>query len=135
MATNSNISIMGLKRDIEAHQGDHIEMHLTLANIDGTVLNMAGYTVNAQVRKTYSSTEVVINCTTANSRIQWINQAEGKFKLILEPAATTGIRFSSESPETWEGVYDIEINSNTDFPGVKKPWYGSFTLTREITRI
>lgn len=128
------ISTYGIEESIEIFQGDTNEIFFTLANADGSPLDMTGYSLRLQVRNDYSSTSTILNCTLQNGKLAWVNQSIGKWKLILHPTDTSSIRFTADSPDVLVGVYDMEIDSQTTSPGVKKPWYGSFTIHREVTR-
>lgn len=129
MATS--ISLSGVQRDITADQGSSIKVDFALA-LASTPLDMTGYDVRLQIRQSFQSTTTLINCTLANGKIAWTNQVGGTFYLLLQPADTSSLRFSADSPDTLEGVYDLEIQSAAGF--VTKPCRGSFTLNREVTR-
>lgn len=134
----ADIALTGVRKDIEVMQGNTSIIEFTLRDVGAGPLDMTGYTVQIQVRSSYESTDWAINLTLANGGIEWVSQSTGVFKANITPAVTTNkskIRFTSESPDVWEGVYDVEVNSNTDFPGIQKPWYGDFTILREVTRV
>jgi len=135
MATIPTVNLAAATRNIVIEQGSSVELPFA-ATRNAVPLNMADYTLNMQVRRTYASTEVLVNCTIANGRLVWVNQLGGTFKLVLPPEATSALRFTTEELSTGsiEAVFDIEIQNvigGVVYKGVK----GSFTINREITRV
>jgi len=132
----TTVNLAAATRNFAIEQGASVELPFA-GTQSGAPLNMNGYTLNMQVRRTYASTEVLINCTVANGRLVWVNQAQGTFKLILTPDATSVLRFTTEELSTGaiEAVYDLEIQNPTTGGVVYKGVKGSFTIYREITRV
>ena len=130
----ADISLIGVKKDIEMKQGDNVLIVFELANSAGAVLDMTGYDLRLQVRSSVSATSTLINCTIANGKLAWVTQATGRFKLVLTPADTSSLRFTADSPDVIEALYDMEVIAPTADPGTQKPWYGAFSIFREITR-
>ncbi len=129
----STINLSGLQRDIVMDQGSSIKIDFSLTDSNGSPLNMTGYDVRLQVRKSYGdNSSPLINATLANSKLAWTSQVGGTFFFTLQPADTSSISFAKDSPDVLEGVYDLEIQSPVGF--VSKPVKGSFTLNREVTR-
>jgi hypothetical protein len=128
----ATVSLQGEQRDIVAHQGSSIRIDFALTNQASLPLDMSGYTLRLQVRKSYADTSTLINATLANGKLVWIAQASGTFYLLLGPTDTNTLRFPTDNPGSLEAVYDLEIESPTGF--VTKPCHGLFTLTREVTR-
>lgn len=126
------ITLSGLQRDITADQGSSIRIDFALTNQVGAPLDLSGYTLRLQVRKSFADSTTLINATLANSKLAWTNQAGGTFYLLLSPSDTNTIRFASDKPDLLEAVYDLEIESPTGF--VSKPVRGAFNLQREVTR-
>lgn len=129
----ADISLTGVRKDLEIVQGNNVTINFELRNTDDTPLDMSAYDLRLQVRETYASTSTLINCTLMNGKLAWVSQANGTFKLVLTPSDTSSLRFSSASPDVLEAVYDLEVIAPTAL-GVFKPWYGSFTILREVTR-
>ena len=121
-------------RPIVMNQGDSLTRVITIyTDTAKTVpLNLTGYLVRAQVRRSYGATTVLINCTLANGKVALTNAAGGVISLILVPDDTASIRFNSVEDAETELVYDIEVES----PGgqIFKAAKGTFTLMREVTR-
>lgn len=126
------ITLSGLQRDITADQGSSIQINFALTNQVGAPLDLSGYTLRLQVRKSYADSSTLINATLANGKLVWVSQAGGTFYLLLSPTDTNSVRFPTDTPELLEAVYDLEIESPTGF--VSKPVRGAFNLNREVTR-
>ena len=81
-----------------------------------------GFTARMQVRRTVTSSTVIVELTTENGRIE-IAALEGRIILLMEPDVTSGLS---------SGVYDLEIES---FEGVvSRVVQGTFTVSEEVTR-
>lgn len=135
MATTTTVNLAAATRNFIIEQGSSVELPFAGAR-NGAPLDMTGYTLNMQVRRTFASTDVLINCTIENGRLVWTDQEHGEFKLVLKPDATSAIRFTAEelSAGAIDGIYDMEIQNGLGtvvYKGVK----GSFTINREITRV
>lgn len=129
----ASIKLTGLQRDFQAHQGNTLSVDFELFDVSGQPLDMTGFTVCSEIR--YPNGRVAITATLANGYFSWEDQAEGKFKLNIPPVATSSLLFDKASPESLDLAYDIEVNSNSPFPGTFKPFYGTISLMRENTRI
>jgi hypothetical protein len=110
MATISNLVI---------DQGTTFSSIITLTNQDGTAMNLTGYTVAAQFRKSYQSS------TFTNFTASIYDALAGKVRLQLSPAASTGIKAGRY-------LYDIELTSPTNEKS--RALEGLVILTPEITR-
>lgn len=110
MATVSNLYV---------DQGTDFSAIVTLKNQDGTTLNLTGFTVASQFRKSYQSSSAT------NFTVTIYNAAQGKIRMQL-PAATS----SSLLPGRY--LYDVEITSPTNER--KRALEGIVVLTPEITR-
>lgn len=132
----ANIVLTGIKKPITMVQGKTVEIHFEMKDELGQPLDMTGYDLRFQVRPSYDSTSTWLNGTTANGMIDWVSQAAGKFRLYIQPTDTNSgkIRYTKDEPDSVTGYYEVEIDSNTTFPGTYAPWYGSFTILREIVR-
>lgn len=131
----ANISLLGVPVDIEIHQGSSVSIVYELRDENGVPLDLTDWDLRAQVRQSFSSSSTLINCTLANSKLIWVNRTAGKFALELLPIDTAAIKFAQDSPESLSAVYDIEVIAPiTSEYGTTKPWYGNFTILREVTR-
>lgn len=110
MATISNLYI---------DQGSDFSSIISLANQDGSPMNLVDYTVKSQFRKSYqSSTAVDFNATVVDATL-------GKIRLQLPAAA-------SSSVQAGRYLYDVEVATPS---GVKKRVLeGIVVLTPEITK-
>ena len=129
------INLAAVVNDIEMEQGASVEVPFAITR-SSSPLDLTGFTLNLQVRRTFADTSTIINCTTANGRLVWVNQAGGTFKLVLAPDATTGIRFTADEQTegSLTGVYDLEIQDTASgfvYKGVKGAW----VINREVTRV
>lgn len=110
MATISNLVI---------DQGTTFSSIIALTNQNGTPMNLTGFTVKSQFRKSYQSS------TAINFTASIYDAAAGKVRLQLSPSDTTNIR-------SGRYLYDIELTSPT---GDKiRPLEGLVILTPEITK-
>ena len=111
MATISNLYI---------DQGTTYSAIITLTNQDGSVMNLDGYTVKSQFRKSYQS-------STAVSFVASVyNAAAGQVRLELAPETTTNIKAGRY-------LYDIEVTSGTNEK--LRVLEGIVVITPEITKI
>ena len=111
MATIANLVI---------DQGTTFSSIVTLTDQIGTPLNLIGYTVKSQFRKSYQSS------TAINFTASIYDATAGKVRLQLSPADTTGVKAGRY-------LYDIELTS----PGNEKSraLEGLVILTPEITKV
>jgi hypothetical protein len=100
-------------------QGTTFSSIITLTNQDGTTMNLTGYTVKSQFRKSYESSIF----TSFNASL--FNAATGQIQLQLAPADTLGI-------PAGRYLYDILITSPSG--QVTRALEGLVILTPEITR-
>lgn len=84
-------------------------------------INLGGKGVRAQIRRTYDSCEAYdFQCSVSNA-------SEGQITLFL-PATLT--RTMKAVPHVW----DVEIYDLLDETYVFRPFYGSVTVTPEVTK-
>lgn len=110
MATVSNLYI---------DQGTDFGAIVTLKNQDGTNINLTGYTVASQFRKSYQSSSYTAFTVTL------FDAANGKIRMAL-PAASS----SALTPGRY--LYDVEITSPSNER--RRALEGIVVLTPEITR-
>lgn len=131
----ADISLIGIRKDIEVSQGSSVRIVFELRDENGAALDMSDWDIRSQVRATYTSTSPLINCTLQNGKLAWVSRPTGKFALEILPSDTASLRFPADTPESYEAVYDIEVVAPVNDPrGTSKPWYGTFTILREVTR-
>lgn len=135
MATTT-IDLQAVTKNFVMDQGKSFEVPFAVTRNDAP-LDMTGYILRAQFRKSVSNPDVVINCTQANGKIAFVDDQGGTFLLRLLPSDTSyagnpKVSFSKDSPDELELVYDIEAETITGivYPVCK----GTLTIHREVTR-
>lgn len=124
---------MSNQLDIAMDQGSSLKYTFTLQAEGGAPFDITGYDARLQIRRSYGATGTApISATLANNKIVLTDPANGVLELRLSPADTSGIAFASKEDESFEMVYDLEIQSPSS--KVYKPARGTFTLAREVTR-
>ena len=112
MATISNLVV---------DQGTTFSSIIALTNQDGTPMDLEGYTVKSQFRKSYQSSSAV------NFTASIYDAAAGQVLLKLDPSDTTNI-------QAGRYLYDIELTSpSPDFAKIRA-LEGLVILTPEITK-
>ena len=89
---------MAIIANIFIDQGADFSITVNVADVDGTTLNLAGYSAAAQMRKTYESSSASATFTTAISN----PTTDGQVTLTMTDTVTTAL-----SPGRY--VYDLEI--------------------------
>ncbi len=111
MATVSNLYI---------DQGSDFNSIVTLTSQDGTPLELTGYTVKSQFRKSYQSSSAT------EFQVSVYSAANGQIKISLPASVSTTLNAG-------RFLYDVEI---TSFTGERKRVLeGIVVLTPEITRL
>jgi len=110
MATISNLFI---------DQGSDFSAIVTVNNQDGTPINLTGFTVKSQFRKSYQSS-VAVNFT-----VSIYNAVQGKIRLQLPANTSSGVAAGRY-------LYDVEITSPTSER--KRALEGVVVITPEITK-
>lgn len=110
MATISNLVV---------DQGTTFSSVVTLNNQNGTPMDLTGFTVKSQFRKSYQSS------TATNFTASIYDATAGKIRLQLSPDASSNVRAGRY-------LYDIELTSPV---GEKsRPLEGLVIITPEITK-
>ena len=110
MATISNLYI---------DQGTTFNTVVDLANQDGTAMDLNGYQVSAQMRKSYQSSSAYNFVSTVE------DATNGQIKLSLAPG-------TSSSMQAGRYLYDVEIENTVG--DVFRVLQGIAVITPEITR-
>lgn len=108
--------------DIE--QGVAFARIMNLKDSNGVTMNLTGYSARMQIRPYVSSTEVLIEATTANGKLI-ITPLTGVLTLSLSATDTTQLAYT-------KAVYDIELVDNVGTP--IRLLQGEITVSREVTR-
>lgn len=130
------IDLQAPTRDINMDQGSSLQIPFSVMR-NAAAMDLTGYTLRAQFRKSSSASDVIINCTQANGKLQFVDIIGGTFILNLLPTDTSyagnpKMSFSKDSPDELDLVYDIELVApNGDVYIVTK---GTLTVFREVTR-
>lgn len=109
---------MATVANLYCDQGSDFSVIVSLKNQDGTAINLTGYTVRGQFRKSFGST-VYTNFVVAVS-----NAVAGQISISLSAAASSAIK-----PGRY--LYDIEGVYLTE---TKRMLEGIFAISPEITR-
>lgn len=109
MATTTNLFV---------DQGTTFSSVITLNNQDGSVMNLTGYTVKSQFRKSYQSSQGYDFTATV------YDATAGQIELALDATTTSSIKAGRY-------LYDVEITYNTQKYRVLE---GIVIVTPEITK-
>ena len=110
---------MAIINNIFIDQGTDFTMTVDVQNALGNALDLTGFTLAAQIRKTYGSSNVSATFTTAH------NGANGQVTMTLPDATTTAL-------DAGRYVYDLVITSSGgDKTRVVE---GQATVTPGVTR-
>ena len=111
---------MATVTNLYVDQGSSYRNFITVSNSDGTPLDLAGYTVASQMRKSYASS-VAYNFTASIS-----NPAAGRVKIELSSAQSRDI-------PAGKYLYDVEVaNPQGERTRVVE---GMVIVTPEVTKI
>jgi hypothetical protein len=113
-----------VKYDFTIEQGATTIKPFVWKSGEDVPVNLTGATVRMQVRRSTSSSDVLLEASTANSRIQ-LDPLLGKFTLVLSATVTAAISWLT-------GVYDIEITASNGV--VTRLVQGTITVSKEVTR-
>lgn len=108
---------MAIKANLLIDQGTDYQTSITLTDVDDNIVNLAGYTANAQIRKTYTSSNAV------NFSVQ-LEESTGEVKLSLTDSQTANM-----TPGRY--LYDVLLTSNNITTRIVE---GIVTLTPGVTR-
>lgn len=111
---------MAMTAYLDIDQGSDFITEITLENDDGTSMNLTGYSIYSQFRKSYGST------VGYSFNAQITNASQGKFTLSLSGVTSSDIR-----PGRY--IYDVEISNLT--PSKVRVLEGIVTINPEITKI
>jgi len=110
--------------DLTIYQGSNFSQVVTfLQTVGGTPVDLTGLTGRMQIRQSKTSTDVMIEMTTANGRLAF-GGANGVVTMTLTATETATILS--------DGVYDLEFV--TSATSADRWLEGSVTLSKEVTR-
>jgi hypothetical protein len=109
---------MAIKTNLTVDQGSNFIYKVFLIDQDGLPFNIDGYTGNAQIRKTYTSS----GYSTMNVAI---SGNSGLVTLTMNSATTANLKFTRY-------IYDVELISNTNV--TSRIIEGIVTVNLEVTR-
>lgn len=109
MATVSNLSV---------DQGTSFSTLITLTSQNGVSINLTGYTIQSQFRKSYQSSTYINFIATI------VDAVTGQIQLRLDPDTTSNIKAGRY-------LYDVEITSPTNQKA--RALEGILTINPEIT--
>lgn len=108
---------MAIKANLIIDQGTDYSTTVTLTDVDDNLVSLTGYTANAQMRKTHSSSNSVAFTVT-------LNENQGEVVLSLTDTQTANI-------VAGRYVYDVILTSNNITSRVIE---GIVTVTPRVTR-
>lgn len=110
---------MAIYSNLVVDQGSTFSAFVDLTDPDGKALNLTGYTVAGQIRKSYSSsTSIDFDCSITNA-------IDGTVNIQLDSTVTNGMK-----PGRY--VYDIEITSTSNT--ITRVLEGQVEVTPGVTR-
>ena len=110
--------------DFQIEQGATLLKPIVWKDSAGVAVNLTGYSAKMQIRQSASSTDVLLELSTANSRIS-ITALTGTITLIFSAAVTAAIDWS-------RGRYDLELTSSDGT--VTRLIEGQISVSKEVTR-
>lgn len=136
MAQSETINLHGLQRDFQVHQGNDINFVMELFDVSGQPLDMTGMDLFSEWRDALTG-KVVFTLTIANGKFSWKDQTGGKINVRIPASESSSkIKFPLDlDVNSVDIVYDIEVHSNNPTLGTFKPYFGTATFMRELTRI
>lgn len=109
---------MAVYSNLTVDQGASFSANIDVTDSDGDALNLDGYSVAGQIRKTYSSTTAVDFTTSI------VNASAGVVQISLSATQTNNMKAGRY-------VYDVEINSGGTITRVVE---GQVEVTPGVTR-
>ena len=110
---------MAIYSNLTVDQGSTFSAFVDVTDADGDALDLAGYTVAGQIRKSYSSTTAVDFTAAVSSAIN------GTIQLTLSDTVTNGMKAGRY-------LYDVEITSSAG--EVTRVLEGQVEVTPGVTR-
>jgi hypothetical protein len=109
---------MAVYSNLTVDQGASFSANIDVTDSDGDALNLDGYNVAGQIRKTYSST------TAVDFTASIVNASAGVVQISLSATQTNNMKAGRY-------VYDVEINSGGTITRVVE---GQVEVTPGVTR-
>lgn len=117
------------KKDLVIYKGAYFdEPFQFLENDEITPIDLTGASMRMQIRSALDSPTVILELTTANSKIILVDAAQGQFKLSLtavETATLTAIE---------NAVYDLEVQPQSGANLTYRLLMGKITIVEEVTK-
>jgi hypothetical protein len=110
---------MATVRNIVIDQGSTFSLTITVTDFTDTPINLTGYTLRSQLRKSYFSNTFTAFTVTSPAPL------DGEIKLALTATTTSSLRYGRY-------VYDVEIVSPTN--EVTRVLEGIVTVNPEVTK-
>jgi len=110
---------MATVRNIVIDQGTTFTLSITVSDFTDTPINLTGYTLRSQMRKSYNSNTYTAFTVTSDE------PTEGEINLSLTATQTSALRYGRY-------VYDVEIVSSTG--EVTRVLEGIVTVNPEVTK-
>ena len=126
--------------NITLNTGEYFSRDFYLDNIDGSPLNLTGYTAASQMRKHPES----VNAT-ADFKVGFIDRANGRIRVSLATTTTRLVKpgryvwdlmFTEANPQTSSGVWStLEANNPGSYRGHTNVGWSSFMNTYAYSRV
>lgn len=110
--------------DYQIEAGATFDIILTWSDSSGTLIDLTGYTARSQWRDTVDSSTILVDLTTANSKIV-LGGILGTIQIIQTALETEAYAFTT-------AVHDLEIISPSG--SVQRLFSGSISISPEVTR-
>jgi len=113
---------MATVKNLVIDQGTTFSLTITIADANGNEIDLTGYTLRAQLRKSYGATSFTAFTVAAN------DNATGELTISLTDTQTSALKAGRY-------VYDVEIvEPSGDGSIVTRVLEGIITVTPEVTR-
>lgn len=110
--------------NITIEQGVTTQIDFQWKDAAGVPINLTGYSARMQVRPSLTSPDILLDCTTANSKLV-ITAGTGIISLRLSATETAALTVEA-------GVYDLEVVDGSN--KVTRLLQGAYALSKEVTR-
>ena len=111
--------------------GETLRKSLQFLTVDGTAVDLTGWTARMHVRENFDSATPLIELTTENGGLTVEAGTDGRISLYISDEDTSGFLSATDtSPVSYK--YDLEVI--TPSGDVGSPMYGKFKVLPEITK-
>lgn len=112
-------------------QGSTFTFAIQLADSNGSPIDITGYTLTGQFRSDFNASAPLLSFQASDGTIT-ADIPNKLFNVNVNGGTTAALRFTADSPDQLNGVYDFELDAPDG--SSDKALYGTFTILREVTR-